>query len=94
MTKIMTPDEELLVKSLHPSLQDYQHVSVVEHCQVSALLWLVRASEAKCIKNSHAAGREVHVFPDHSVPPLKYRSIPVSYTNMETIDPQSFLSSQ
>lgn len=92
MTTIKTRDEELLVRSLHPSLRDCEHVSVVEDGQVGAPLWLVRASEAKCIKDSHAAGREVHVLPDHSAPPLKYRSIPASYTNVETINPRSFLS--
>ena len=92
MTTIKTRDEELLVRSVYPSLRDCEHVSVVEDGQVGAPLWLVRASEAKCIKDSHAAGREVHVLPDHSVPPLKYRSIPASYTNVETINPRSFLS--
>lgn len=92
MTTIKTCDEELLVRSLHPSLRDCEQVSVVEDGQVGAPLWLVRASEAKCIKDSHAAGREVHVLPDHYVPPLKYRSIPASYTNVETINPRSFLS--
>ena len=43
MTKITTPDEELLVRSLHQSLRDCEHVSAVELGQVNTPLCLIRA---------------------------------------------------
>ncbi|CAG8908594.1 unnamed protein product [Penicillium egyptiacum] len=94
MTSIETPNEETMVRSLHPSLASCEQVSVIEHGPVETPLWLVSASSAKNIKSTHAAGREIHVLPKHFVPPLSLAGVPVRYTTIKTIDPRTFLPPQ
>lgn len=91
MTSIETPDEETMVRSLHPSLASYEQVSVVEHGPVATPLWLISASSAKNIKSTHAAGREIHVLPKQLIPPVSFQMVPTRYTTIKTIDPRTFL---
>ncbi|KXG51690.1 uncharacterized protein PGRI_090830 [Penicillium griseofulvum] len=94
MTSIETPEEEILVRSLHPSLKDCNSVSVVEGGPVEKPLWLVSAGSAQYIKNTHAAGREIHVLPKQYLPPVSPLGIPVRDVPIEAIDPRSFLQLQ
>ncbi|KAJ5942540.1 hypothetical protein N7516_002708 [Penicillium verrucosum] len=91
MTSIETPDEETMVRSLHPSLASYEQVSVVEHGPVATPLWLISASSAKNIKSTHVAGREIHVLPKQLIPPVSFQMVPTRYTTIKTIDPRTFL---
>lgn len=63
MTEIETSDDEVLVRSLHPSLERCDCVSVVELGQIKTSKWLVSARSARHMKYTHAAGREIHVLP-------------------------------
>lgn len=94
MTRIETSDEEILVRSMHPSLNGCHEVSVVEGGQVDRPVWLVNASDAHCIESTHAAGREIHILPKHFSRPLSYSHVPVRDTSVVTIDPRAFLSPQ
>lgn len=94
MTKIETSDEEILVRSTHPSLKGCHEVSVVEGGQVDRPVWLVNASDAHRIESTHAAGREIHILPKHFSRPLSYSHVPVRDTSVVTIDPRAFLSPQ
>ncbi|KAJ5193414.1 hypothetical protein N7449_009556 [Penicillium cf. viridicatum] len=94
MTSIKTPEEETIVRSLHPSLEDCNSVSVVEGGPVEKPIWLVSACSAQHIKSTHAAGREIHVLPKQCLPPISPLGVPVRGVPIKTIDPQSFLQPQ
>lgn len=94
MTSIETAEEEIIVRSLHPSLEHCDSVSVVEGGPVEKPLWLVSACSARHIKNTHAAGREIHVLPKQCLPPVLPLGWPVRDVPIKTIDPRAFLQPQ
>lgn len=94
LTSIETAEEEIIVRSLHPSLEHCDSVSVVEGGPVEKPLWLVSACSARHIKNTHAAGREIHVLPKQCLPPVLPLGWPVRDVPIKTIDPRAFLQPQ
>ncbi|KAJ5800686.1 uncharacterized protein N7518_002754 [Penicillium psychrosexuale] len=94
MTSIQTLEEETMVRSLHPALKHCDCVSVVEGGPVRKPLWLVHVRGARNINNTHAAGREIHVLPAQTLPPVTPLGLLMRYVNIHRIDPRSFLEPQ
>lgn len=94
MTEIETSDDEVLVRSMHPSLKHCREVSVIEAGQLARPLWLVNASEAHYIESTHAAGREIHIFPKHLSQPFCSPGVPVRDIDVMLINPRAFLTPQ
>ncbi|KGO58501.1 hypothetical protein PEX2_070020 [Penicillium expansum] len=89
-----TLEEETMVRSLHPALKHCDCVSVVEGGPVRKPVWLVNARGAQNINNTHAAGREIHVLPAQTLPPVSPLGLLMRPVNIERINPRSFLEPQ
>ncbi|KAI2725560.1 hypothetical protein CBS147354_4731 [Penicillium roqueforti] len=94
MTSIQPLEEETMVRSLHPALKHCDCVSVVEGGPVRKPLWLVHARGARNIYNTHAAGREIHVLPAQTLPPVTPLGLLMRPVNIKRINPRSFLEPQ
>ncbi|KAJ5227469.1 uncharacterized protein N7469_007475 [Penicillium citrinum] len=92
MTQIENSDEEILVRSVHPSLRDCPHVAVIEGAPLDRPVWLITPQNAKFIVSTHAAGREIHVKPSFLVKPVNYQFVPIRDVIVPNINPRSFLS--
>lgn len=77
----VTPGNEIMVRTLHRSLQDCGEVFV--HEQSGKTIWLVSpTNNSTPLRDTHAAGREIHVFPKFELPPAdcRFREDPVCRT--------------
>lgn len=74
----VTPGNEIMVRTLHRSLQDCGEVFV--HEQSGKTMWLVSpTNNSTPLRDTHAAGREIHIFPKFELPPpdCRFREDPV-----------------
>jgi hypothetical protein len=94
MTQIENSDEEILVRSVHPSLRDCPHVAVIEGAPLDRPVWLITPQNAKFIVSTHAAGREIHVKPSFLTKPVDYQFVPIRDVIVPNINPRSFLSAE
>jgi hypothetical protein len=92
ITQIENSDEEILVRSVHPSLRDCPHVAVIEGAPLDRPVWLIIAQNAKFIVSTHAAGREIHVKPSFLTKPVDCQFVPIRDVIVPNINPRSFLS--
>lgn len=77
----VTPGNEIMIRSLHRSLQACGEVFV--HEQSGKTMWLVSpTNNSTPLRDTHAAGREIHIFPKFELPPpdLRFREDPVCRT--------------
>lgn len=77
----VTPGNERMVRTLHRSLQDCGEVFV--HEQSGKTIWLVSpTNNLTPLRDTHAAGREIHIFPKFELPPsdFRFREDPVCRT--------------
>lgn len=74
----VTPGNEVMVRTLHRSLQNCREVFV--HEQSGKTIWLVSPTNNMTpLRDTHAAGREIHIFPKFELPPpdFQFREDPV-----------------
>lgn len=77
----VTPGNEIMVRTLHRSLQNCGEVFV--HEQSGKTIWLVSpTNNSTPLRDTHAAGREIHIFPNFELPPpdFRFREDPVCRT--------------
>lgn len=77
----VTPGNEIMVRTLHRSLQNCGEVFV--HEQSGKTIWLVSPiNNSTPLRDTHAAGREIHIFPKFELPPpdFRFREDPVCRT--------------
>lgn len=77
----VTPGNEIMVRTLHRSLQNCGEVFV--HEQSGKTIWLVSpTNNLTPLRDTHAAGREIHIFPKFELPPphFRFREDPVCRT--------------
>lgn len=68
----VTPGNEVMVRTLHRSLQNCREVFV--HEQSGKTIWLVSpTNNLTPLRDTHAAGREIHIFPMFELPPPDFR---------------------
>lgn len=68
----VTPGNENMVRTLHRSLQNCREVFV--HEQSGKTIWLVSPTNTLIpLRDTHAAGREIHIFPKFELPPPDFR---------------------
>lgn len=94
MTQIENSGEEILVRSLHPSLRDCSDVAVIEGTPLDRSPWLLTPQDAKFVTSTHAAGREIQVKPDLLSKPMEYQSVPFRDVTVPDINPRSILSAE
>lgn len=94
MTQIENSDEEIFVRSVHPSLRDCLHVTVIEGTPLDRPVWLLTPRDAKFIVSTHAAGREIHVKPSMLAKPVDYQFVSYRDVIVPDINPRSFLPAE